>query len=166
MDPTASPSTEQAVLDLRRLAISDVGQIDCLLADSEAARRFGGIIPVCDWVNVAVAIPNQQTWLGWRADKLIGMVTIEQADNDAVCVAVLIAADLRGQGLGRQFLRLVLATTTATRVIAEVEPDNPAGLRLAAAIGLRPDTLSDQGFVRYSGPVQAVVRLSNAAGCA
>jgi RimJ/RimL family protein N-acetyltransferase len=134
-----------------QLVAADADAIETLFLDPEAIRRFGGMQPVRTWLPRALAMANQETWLGWINDDLIGLVTIEHEEPETACVAVLIAAHWRGQGRAQQLLQHVISRTSAKRVIAEVEPDNAGGLRVAQAIGLTPVGISDEGFHQLSG---------------
>jgi GNAT superfamily N-acetyltransferase len=109
--------------------------------------RFAGLGDVA-WVAVAITEPGQP---------IVGAARYvrDPAAGTSAGASVAVASRLRGQGLGRlllETLMLVALESGVVRLVARVQEENAAGVRLLRGLGAKV-TQRGSGFLEYELPV-------------
>jgi len=116
---------------------------DAMSADSRASRYLTGMVrlpsAVVDHLT-AVDGRRHVSWIASRAGRPVGIARYVMDDQDVAEVAVEVADDQQGIGIGAALVDAVTTVASARgvrRVRASLAPDNEASRRLVTRIGVR-----------------------------
>ena len=162
--PVAAPSRAAGgqTDELRAATPSDAGELLVLQRScwvQEAVDNDSLAIPALheDLATVAADLAVWQTWVLRRSGRLVAAVRARQVQTDWQIGRLMVAADLGGQGLGRQLLQHIEAQAPAdvTRFALFTGAKSHRNRRLYAAAGYTELTGDDDLFP----PVPITVRL-------
>ena len=125
-------------------------------ADAELNRHLGPMGE--DWLGAVLSEPENEgvTWAVFRGAELVGVASVSydpENKRPAGITAVAVKPALRGQGIGSEIMREVLARDHA-RGIREhtgiVSPDNPGAQRFLEKLGFeRVGVVRESGFIEF-----------------
>lgn len=98
----------------------------------------------CVWLDRILGDPDRLLTIVERPGGAAGMVRLDRQEDGAFEVSILIGTAAAGRGVGRAALRAVERESArffgvaAPRLLAYVQPENAASLRLFAAAGYQP----------------------------
>jgi len=141
------------VLTLRPASMADAERLYAWRMDpqTQAASLSGGDFSFdhhCRWLQSSLNRPDRQICIALLGDQPVGMVRADR-DGGGWLLSWAIAPAARGQGAGRQMVAAMIAQLQSP-VRAEIKNDNPASLRMAAAVGLLPRHSKDGIVTVYS----------------
>ena len=109
-----------------------------------------------NWYQKTLANPNCIMYVGTAEQLPIGVVRFDLINNleDSFEISININPLERGKGLGFELLKNALHTlkqerTSAKKIIAGVNKENPASNRLFISCGFIPQQTSESGFNSY-----------------
>ena len=122
--------------------------------DAELQRRFGGMLPLQNFLDYVQSEPEYFWWVALDGSASVGMAFMQIAPGEPQGFGFLVNPALRRQGYGTRILQMLLARPEAASVTiwqAGIEPDNVASQRCVAALGFAPDGSGPdaEGFVQY-----------------
>ena len=120
-----------------------------------AMSRTGEPIPEAShlaWYTAACQDPNRLLLVGAVDGAAVGMVRFDRRPPTDWEVNIMLAAGVRGRGLGEALLRAGLSRLEALHgpvpVVAEIRASNTPSLRLFESLGFRLAGCAE-GFLRY-----------------
>ena len=132
-----------ARLTLRPLQQGDAPALHRFFSDPDAMRHFGELHTDLSeteaWVRGTLSAPPEQTreYAILRDGEVIGKAGIWSAPE----LGYFLRRDQWGQGLMHEALEALLphlfAELSLSRITADIDPDNPASLRLVQKLGFR-----------------------------
>jgi RimJ/RimL family protein N-acetyltransferase len=81
------------------------------------------------------------------AGKAVGTVRIDSRDDGAEEVSYTVAPEQRGQGIGKEMMRQIVAASRKD-LIAEIKPDNESSIRIVQALGFK-EMRRENGLIFY-----------------
>jgi RimJ/RimL family protein N-acetyltransferase len=140
-------------LNARSFRAEDLAIVEPWFEDSETQRWLGGK----EWPRRLLELahpPDRRAWLFTCAGRAMGLLDIERFAGRSAAVAVVVAPEHRGAGMGTSILGSVLdlpGSEDVEQVIGEVEVGNAVGERCvrAAGFGRRSDIAAEERFVRF-----------------
>jgi RimJ/RimL family protein N-acetyltransferase len=140
-------------LNARSFRADDLAIVEPWFEDTETQRWLGGK----EWPRRLLELarlPDRSAWLFTCAGRAVGLLDIERFADRSAAVAVVVAPEHRGAGMGTSILRSVLdlpESEGVEQVIGEVEVGNAVGERCvrAAGFGRSSDIPADERFVRF-----------------
>ena len=152
-------------LRLRPFAAADLQLVRPWFDDVETRRWLGGP----DWPEETLRLcgPGRDAFLAIWQDEPVGLIDCESYPDRRASFALVTAPQLRGRGLGRAMIAVLLAAPRYDDIdefFVGIEAGNVASERLmrAAGFALVADT-DDEGFryfawCRHGSPAQAWVK--------
>ena len=101
------------------------------------------------WLTARLASPTSRLYVGLRDGEPVGQVRLDRDDAGRVEVGISVAAEVRGQGLGRELLAAALDAgrgddaLAATSFVARIRPGNAASIALFEGAGFRHALTTD-----------------------
>jgi len=149
---TASCIARTERLLLRRLAPDDRDALSAVLCDPEVMRFSMGVLrpeDVADWIDQRIAEYGRWGFGLWGVELLesgcligyCGLTVIEIDGHSEVEIGYRLVRTHWGRGLGTEAARVVrdlaLQSLAIRRLIALIDPDNHASIRVASKLGMR-----------------------------
>lgn len=147
---------------IRRATIADAKTLFAWRNDEEARANFRNPNPVSweehkDWIKRVVDPGNAETYclIAEDARGPIGVIRFMSRDHDNFEVAINIAPDRRGEGLGGRFLTKACADRNGF-LVAEIKTTNRASRRIFEKCGF--EWISEhKGFALFRRPRRETV---------
>ena len=158
MDKSEGAAVSDAMLTLRLADAGDALDILHWRNDSHTRlmSRSSAVIEEDHhraWFARALKDPGRILLLGTDAAQKIGMVRFDRHGAVQWEINIIIAPEVRGQGLGRHLLSMAIAhffsLNPEASLLAEVKEDNAASHRLFASLGFAREAPDGDETVRY-----------------
>ncbi|MHA1598169.1 MAG: UDP-2,4-diacetamido-2,4,6-trideoxy-beta-L-altropyranose hydrolase [Alphaproteobacteria bacterium] len=135
-------TADGATVQLRPAVMADCEVLLDWQRQPQTRRYFRNPEPPADgehaaWMQARIA--EKMIWMLMLGDEAVGMVRLENKDDGAAEVSVLIDSARHGMGLGAAALALVRAAHPTRTLVADVHPDNAASHALFRGGGYEKD---------------------------
>jgi RimJ/RimL family protein N-acetyltransferase len=104
----------------------------------------------CEWLRGVLSNPLRTLYIAEEQGVPVGTVRLDRSDM-TVEASWTIAPEHRGNGYGKEMVKAAIDNLPGdVEIIAEVQPDNPASIKIAEAAGLRFTRKTEDGLLRYA----------------
>jgi RimJ/RimL family protein N-acetyltransferase len=134
---------------LRDLKKDDLATLRSWFSDPELDRRLS--YPTDEWWHYVQTESRASVHIAADAqDNVLGEIQVDRGPENVGQFAFFVCPSLRGQGLGKQMLKLFIEGpgSTYASLLASVEPDNHASLAVLSALGFESSgSLDEDGML-------------------
>jgi RimJ/RimL family protein N-acetyltransferase len=87
------------------------------------------------WVADSLAAPDRELWIAERDGMPVGLARIDHLDAGAAELSYSVAPGSRGQGIGKEIVRLALNMAEKRDLFAKIKLGNEPSIRIVRALG-------------------------------
>ncbi|MDR6721543.1 GNAT family N-acetyltransferase [Paenibacillus sp. 2003] len=128
-----------SVIDnLRPFTERDLPMLEDWFKDAEVHRRLEGMLPLDEWHQHVEQHPGYDVWVAFSQGKAVGVIMIEQEEQNTGSIAIVVDPSVRGRGYGRAVVGKAMQLPkleTIHKWYAGIEADNAACLKCFQSTG-------------------------------
>lgn len=110
--------------------------------DTEVQQRLEGMLPLEEWYGHVSQHPGYGVWVAFSQKEAVGIIMIEQEEQNTGSIAIVVNPSVRGKGYGKAVIGKALNLPEMEMInkwYAGIEADNTACLKCFESAGFRPE---------------------------
>lgn len=123
---------------LQPLTRRDLTLLQEWFEDAEVHKRLEGMLPLLEWYGHVEQHPGYGVWVAFSNNKAVGIIMIEQEEDNTGSIAIVVDPLARGKGYGKNIISRAMNLPELERIqkwYAGIEADNTACLKCFESAG-------------------------------